>query len=875
MKKNLRRWSALAFTLLVSLVAQTASAVPPDYWWTKGGDPGRSGIYSGGLGSFHPEPWWEGSALALGRSATQPIVVDGWAYHVAGDSLWRVWLEAPKGKPYYENLGLVNIDSDDPEETVQISSSTPTYSPESGMIYFGTNFGWLWRYDPKKSELRPIKLSRCAIVSSPLVLRVAGRDLVVVGDKPTGERCDKTAGAVHLVWDLDHPSAPPKHHSLTIGGWVTPSPVAAGLGDNGLPEFIIGADGRSCTEGGRSGTGIARKLRIERTGSNFSLSTRQWGASPCTEYGVAGTFAAAGDFAYWIDTWGGLYGKHLVDGAPPEKWPAQRIDLPRLTGGPAAVGFTNTEPAIDLAGGALYATLRNYVLQGETDPTTGAQLYLRGCRSMRYPVPGCTAPGGPGAILSVNLTDATLRWSARMPTGSSDRLHHAINTSPLIIKRRDLVLFGDVNGLVHSYALDPGPLNRATPAYFMTDESCDRVTTRTLLQPGETSARGEATWSQVSGVGTDPMLSAFTGATGQQESMMLIGVNFDPPEPNPAKAWQYGRLAAYRAGPVTEFNLAWTSHTLTPGPQIRQGEPAAIDGTITLKETDKRLEQLRASGVPVHWMLMRSDLTDLLQLRLGLTPDGARYLGTSGNLPGEMKAGDITPKSFSFKLQPDDAEAGLLVGMIDPSHASFNASVFFQLLAEFLAKKAGIPFDCGPTANLLETRYDDNFLLIPYQKLQPLDLEVTRLTIPAQVPCDAGATIEAEWAFQNSAAESITVRRTARVTTAKSGPLNPRQGQIRLPPGETVERVAITVANCDDTATLTVELNGDQAVTETRYDNNRLTRSTMIEIYAPKEFNFQQGEGAVIIVPPDCIRQPGPRPCSNYPDLIIPDYDGN
>lgn len=874
-------WPGLALILLVSLLAQTASALAPDNWWTKGGDSGRSGIYNGGLGSFHPEPWWEGADLQLGRSATQPIIVNGWAYHLAGKYLWRVRLDAPKDEPEAEPLGVVNVNPDDHNKAeVEISGSTPTYSPESGMVYFGTHWGRLWRFDTNepdlKKALKPYDLHGCAIVSSPLVLRVDGRDVVVVGDKPTGKRCNKSAGSVHVVWDLDKPNTQPKHSSMTLGGWVTPSPVSAGLGKDGMPEFIVGADGLSCNDGGKSGNGIARKLAVQRAGAGgYHLVQRQWGASPCTDQGVAGTFAAAGGFAYWIDTWGGLYGKRLDTGQLHDQWTTARIDLPRLAGGPNAVGFTNTEPAIDAEGGALYATLRNYVLYGEIDPTTKGQLYLRGCKSMRYPVEGCTEPGGPGALLSLNLADASLRWIARAPTGETDKLHHAINTSPLIIKRRGLVLFGDVNGIVHSYALDPGPLGRAVKTTFMVDEQCRGVNTRQLLLPGESSARGGATWSQVSGVGTDPMVSAFTGPTGQTESMLLIGVNFATPETTPSNQWQHGRLAAYRAGPVTEFNLAWTGHALKPGRQIRQGEPATIDGTITLDQTDRRLDELRKQGVPITWMLMDADYTQLLQVKLGLTPAGARLLGTAGHLPADMQAGDLAPSSFTFQLGPDDPEEGLLVGIIDPAHASFNAPAFWQLLARLLFQLSGRNPNCLETEHLLETSFADNFLMVPYQKLKPLDLEVVRLTLPAQAACDAGATFEAEWLLRNHSNEKVTVRRTARVTTAKSGSLTPRQGQLQLPPGDTAERVSVTVAGCDDTATLTVELNGDRSLTETRYDNNQLTRSTRIEVYTPRSFQFQRGEGSVIIIPPNCVRQPGPRPCSNYPDLIIPDYDGD
>src|SRR5690606_12389749 len=123
-------------------------------WITKGGSPQRMSVVSEPQGLIELTPYWE--TEPLGESAAQPAVVDGVVYHLAGDYLWMLNLDEihPPGAeptPILESVsGLPVAFNRAPDGPFIAPQSSPTYSPESGLLYFGTGYGWLWAYHTKE-----------------------------------------------------------------------------------------------------------------------------------------------------------------------------------------------------------------------------------------------------------------------------------------------------------------------------------------------------------------------------------------------------------------------------------------------------------------------------------------------------------------------------------------------------------------------------------------------------------------------------------------------------------------------------------------------------------------------------------------------------
>ncbi|MEW8979890.1 MAG: hypothetical protein AB2385_15980, partial [Symbiobacterium sp.] len=225
-------------------------AVVAGDWITKGGSPQRTSTVLDPHGLVELSPYWE--TEALGESAAQPAVVDGVIYHLAGPYLWRLELDdlqRPVGEavfvrdPVKRNPVAFNVA---PGGAFIAPQSSPTYSPETGVLYFGTGYGWLWAYHTKERWYRPAELDLgCPIVGSPLVIHDRGRDIVVVTDRPNypGEEnrrvgrplCSRNHGKVWVVQGLDRPSdmvrwqyyeaETTKQDESGFGGFITPSAV--------------------------------------------------------------------------------------------------------------------------------------------------------------------------------------------------------------------------------------------------------------------------------------------------------------------------------------------------------------------------------------------------------------------------------------------------------------------------------------------------------------------------------------------------------------------------------------------------------------------------------------------------------------------------
>ncbi|MBY6278190.1 MAG: hypothetical protein CWE10_18845, partial [Symbiobacterium thermophilum] len=273
-----KQWTAGALALLMT-VCSAPVAWSAD-WITKGGSPHRMSVVTDSQGLFELTPYWE--TQPLGESAVQPAVIDGVVYHLSGDYLW--YLDLDKIHPpqvqatavYDPAVGLPVPFNRAPGGSFIAPQSSPSYSPETGILYFGTGYGWLWAYHTRERWYQPARLELgCPIVGSPLVIHDQGRDIVVVADRPNypGEEsrpegrplCARTHGKIWVVQGLDDPAGTPRTISYEastsksdesgFGGFITPSAVMAPPHGNN-PSFVIGTDG---FEGGR-----ALRLALDR-----------------------------------------------------------------------------------------------------------------------------------------------------------------------------------------------------------------------------------------------------------------------------------------------------------------------------------------------------------------------------------------------------------------------------------------------------------------------------------------------------------------------------------------------------------------------------------------------------------------------------------
>ncbi|BAD41198.1 hypothetical protein STH2213 [Symbiobacterium thermophilum IAM 14863] len=727
-------------------------------WITKGGTPQRMSVVAEPLGLTEITVYWE--TKPLGESATQPAVVNGVIYHLAGPYLWRLELDQlgrPKGDAtaVTDPVKAYKIEFNRPPGGPVIApQSSPTYSPDSGVLYFGTGYGWLWAYNTREGWYRPAELDLgCPIVGSPLVIHDRGRDIVVVADRPNypGEEdrpvgrplCPRSHGKVWVVQGLDRPDdvvrwqnyqAPTtKQAEDGFGGYITPSAVSAPV--HGLnPSFVVGADG---FEGGR-----AIRLALDR--NNDYRPYMVWAVDGPA--GFAGNFTTDGTNAYWMDTRGHLWGATLHKGHEPTGWGTYSIPLPALIGAKAA--FTNTEPAVEVRQTPdgpethLYVTLRNY-------SDTGA-----GLRD------GPT--GSDGAVVAIG-SSGELKWYRKF--GPADRLDGrmaSLNTAPLALVSRGALLFGDVNGFFYSYSLDNGnPSGGSARAALIHPESRTPVDRLFLLKAGERPNVGPYNFSQVSGVGVDPAFA---------HGLLLVGVNFE------TDGGTSGRLVAFRTG--ESYDLRWLD---APAPlELTPGTPVALEPRLQLEMTTRTLAALCPGPWTVRWFV--TDADGQLVRPLGEVP-----------LPGELGPQQPYPVPLTVTLAEGDPAEGWIVGVIDlptvyalsTAHTS-NPKV---ALARGMAAAQGLPAEktcAGAVAELIERKGEpgpegglaNNVLIVPYAIRQPAqvvvdDPSVVDLAVPSMA--DAGRPFEVGiyLGYQNNLGRSairVPLRLWARPESGGSAP---------------------------------------------------------------------------------------------------------
>ena len=703
----------VAGVIVALLIAMPGSKAVAGDWITKGGSPQRMSVATDPIGLVELSVYWQ--TQALGESAAQPVVVDGVLYHVAGAHLWKLNLKEVDGPKVVasavtdEAVGEPFDFHRSPGGRVIPPQSSPTYSPATGILYFGTGYGWVWAYHTVEDWFRPVELELgCPVVGSPVVIHDRGRDIVVVADRPNypqerNQQDDRPLcpreehGKVWVVQGLDDPNgglrlhayeAPTtKQHEGGFGGFITPSAVLAPPhGDD--PSIIIGADG---FEGGR-----AIQLALDRS-SDYRPYPVWTVDGPA---GFAGNFTSDGVNAYWLDTSGRLWGAGLAKGREPTGWPGYSINLPALIGAKAA--FTNTEPAVEIRQGPngpethLYVTLRNY-------SDTGADL-----RSGRT--------GNDGAVVAVG-PDGQVKWFRKFgPEERHGDLKASMNTAPLALTGRGALVVGDVNGYIYTYSLDTGNQAGGDPRPALIRPEGNAPTNRfRLLQDEEQPGDGPFNFSQFAGVGIDPLFV---------DGLLITGYNFKQGEGNS------GRLVAYRAGEA--YDLRWLDR---PEPVVlTPGVPQSLQARVQLELTSRSLGQL-CQPVSVQWFL--TDSEGRLVRSLGETP-----------LPGDLRPQQ--PHTVTATVTPveGDPAEGQIVGVIDlPSVYALSAAHTANpkvALARSIAAALGLPAakSCaGAVAEVVEREGEpgpegglaNNVLTIDYSRPEPRvidDPAVMGLTAP-------------------------------------------------------------------------------------------------------------------------------------------------
>jgi hypothetical protein len=879
---------ALAVVLL--LLGTVSLPTYAEDWSTKGGSALRQSVTGEPVGKYGLEgEWWRledirrpdtGDIIGPGQSATQPIGVGNYIYHLAGKYLWRIDRSSPQGKPIAVAVGreAVNVDhrlGHNPD--VLISSSTPTYSPESGMIYFGTAYGWLWGYDMEHDVLRGTELDGCPIVTSPLVMRDGNRDLVVVGDKDASSGlCNPGhGGKAWVVWGLDDPNGEADKAFFPLGGWVTASAVPAA----GPRQFIIGSDGVYCKDTGGEGYGKVLMLEAAPSGSGYSLVKGDWRSTGCTDVGQAGGLAATDETVYWVDKDGFLWARNRATGKPPDGWPA-KVNLPGLIA-PDGIAFTNTEPAIDPEGQAIYVTLRNFTVPGEP----GAPA-LRGCGS-NSPIKGCEETGAPGAIVAVNLADASLKWQVRLPAVSGV-MQPSINTSPLLLQSQGVALAGDVNGNLRSYALrsyceDDEYKGLAScqgkqgkPGGFGVDGTCSSVDGYNLLSPGEVPARGKETWSQVSGVGTDPM--AVPGLNGENR-LLAVGVNYAPPGGTPpGEEWRYGRLVAFKAR--IPYNLRWVDAFISQAPPWSPGQELTLTGHVQLDTTPHTLGEL--VDRPVSIRLFALDRASWRTWDGAGLPKGVA-LPAAVPLPATLTPGEPMPVAATFTVTEAFPDDGYLVAAIDletlgqfQNTADLNAKRVLEVdsLKPLCpgSKATEVAFTSyGPSVTVASI---DNWAEMPYTKQDLANVSI-EVRAPASAAWSVGGSYQAEFRITNHSGRSLDVPVATAVRSGHGTSWNVGSWTQTVGPGETVVKTRkISLVACSDVVTVTGQVNAEpRSFAETAYDDNEAAAATLVGPCdaSPELGASSAGQGYTIIVPANCIPNDNitsNRPCKNYPLTI-------
>ncbi|HYF96405.1 MAG TPA: hypothetical protein VD969_29725 [Symbiobacteriaceae bacterium] len=860
MTRRLRtgRWAAVAL-LTGILTLAFASGTHAD-WITKGGTYQRTSRADEILGSMNAREWWsveDGPGYAqlsgiylrpgFGESSTQPVVEGEMIYHTAGKHLWGIRLgQDHKPLSGYDGVVILPIgvspfrpNANPEDRTADIGpgrtpASSPSYSPESGIIYWGSPYGELWAYRTRDGEMRSLILAQgCKIVGSPLVLRINGQDVVVVGDRPVPEDPSTAqCGSIWAAWGFELGREPESSRfgDEIYGGWVTPSPVAVGPQD-----FMIG------TDLGNAGRALRMHVSWKPDGKYYiELDDQVEGYNG----GFAGTFASAPNGkVYWLDTNGRLF-SHTGTQVPQ---PVNLLELLLPEDPETGAIFTNTEPAIG-ADGSLYITLRNFWLKSDPFPWR--------------PDPSIDSydPGPPGALLKIDPETMTVTAFRRLPTDGIQGWRRAVNTAPLVLRQADgteAIALGDVNGNMYLYsATDLEPLNawKDLPGGDSTkvEHGGHVAHPFSLLRPGETAARAPKTYSQRTGIGTDPMAA---------NRLLMTGVNYT----NDASGTVHHRLVAYY-NPVP-FNLAWSGANLTPEKAYKPGDAVTVGGSVRLDASllgaGTTLSQIRNGDVDVRWLAISKE--DWTSLNGGGPSPSLRAIGAPAVLSPGMVSGSAAPARGAFTADEALPKDGYIIGVIDMQKV---AQYDPESPGALIAARTAISADTAPSEHY-ETSYRDNLIAVPYRLQLPLNLRVAAVVevLPDHLEITAYVANISEGVIEG------TVPLTGTVTSSISGVLRLPEHLITVAP-RTAEEVtyALPLIGCDlEEFDVTIEVNPNPTAnnSETTYADNlsRANAAAGTPGGCGGPGAIEGGERRVIPVPSDCdaIADPDDRQlCRNY-----------
>lgn len=867
--------------LISLLVALLVAPIPPVQaeWWTSGGSDGRGSSVEEALGPAVAPPVWsieEGKDWVEGfeRSGAQPIAVKDAAgtalYHLAGQYLWRIRIDEQGNRlgavEQVKGGGLTGVIVNPAGLT---PFSTPTYSPESKTLYFGTNNGSVFAYDIQHNELREAPVynpdQNCRFTSSPAVFRLKGQtgaeqDVVVIGDRPASDNSVGACGHVSVIWGLDRPDFTPQWQRW--GGpdeqaWYTPSPVKDPQAPN---RFLIGGYGTN---------GTLLRFEITPTATGFELRTlKSWKQQGITN--LAGSLATDGTNLYWTDTAGNLWVINLESGGKPAEWETVTppIYLPDHISH-ANAGFVNTKPAIGKD--TVYVSLRNVGTGWNgTIPTFGAAGY----------------PGKAGAMVAIDARNGTLKWATKpLEVLPKDRFSPVLNTAPMVMESAGLVMVGDVNGYLRAFSVDTG-----APTTLTIDEAtCTNQTAYRLLQDAEEPYQGTVYYTQAFGASTDPMAA---------EPLIIIGVN------SQNGAYHKHRLLGLKLQPV--YNLKWSGDGNDNEPRPHSFEdlpisdqPVEMNHEVLLEVPDNpftgknpTLEQILPAGAKVSWFAVESQQwykwvsqktvpNQVTGIYLDETPLSGDLKGASDNAGAAQKG---TSVGLQVTARPGMPTDGYIVGVIDVERlAAHGADHYGQMAAKLLAlKEAAVgktAVSCtaavaeqvkskDSTGKFIST-LADNFLNNHYLIAPDVSLSLEVPSSSGKITGKVGAVATAYVTLVNHSTIPVQGPLRLWVKWPKDDHyLNPGFQWIALKPGET-RKIALTflVSQEDVPVRVRAEFNMDEkrVVEESTYDNNvaEVTVHTDQHI-APSAVS---GGGRVIMVPSDCILETDPttgRLCKNY-----------
>lgn len=733
-----------------------------------GGDAYRNHFSNEGFGTGMCAAW----AVDLGRSSSQPLMVDGRIYHMAGDSLWALRAdrtlpvelptdEIQKELVIWRKEGLQTVPPDGPS-----TDSSPVYVDETvtfvdgtvfkGLVYAitgpvpGTNERSLVVVAAQTGELLGrVMLPPVEFISSPLVLP---GDIAVFGS--TDGYLWAVQGAA-TAFSADPEITPPRFVGGVISGSFVP------VGHN---KFLVGFDALN-GHGGVMLYGLDLKPRWLNPDGTPAFFT--------TPNGVNASFAAAlNDLVYFSDRTGRFYA-------------------------------INTQTGTEVWSGSIPGTTHNYV--NNSPAVDNLHVYFTVRRS-----------DGKGKIVAFSRQGSGSKeplWTATLPGEGT--------TAPLIWGPGDAVLVGDTSGRVTAWrAPRPGePEGVGQPVPFATQLSCNEVghlesfwgtiggtgreTLTNELRMVDSPFRAGTWWAQGSGASTELTFAhghLLAGANGTDQDVFmafrpgeyrnfemaghLLGVDEEPPEP----------------GQIREATMSVSYHGLTPVRTViahgwANGEPLWEFVDLEPGET--------------QWLLVQTPPV----------PEGesAEYVAV------------INPIGY------DLARRGIAAEDVEPLPGAWEAAVYGATELPVPVRAGLEALDADGMAVLYEATASDNRWSELVLTAAPIDLQLVGLsapaTLPAPVPPDEPqypltATI------RNTGSKPVdTVLRLVVHSQAMNGQAMTRK--VHLVPGDNTVTITMPGSNAGDTITVKATVNPGKTVAEVTHDNNSKTVVTHVDDLPP------------------------------------------